>query len=206
MFELNKIRELYYNNFCKNINREDGKLIIYKNAVIDIHKTAKINLNGDFYINSNRFKGSTAESYLKMQENSTINIDGSFKLFYGATIQLFKNANLTLGKGYINSNSVIACCNNITIGDGAAIARGVYIYDGDHHLISDENENIINKPAPISIGKHVWIGVNATILKGVTIGEGSIIAAGAVVTNDVPPNCISAGIPAKVIKENINWR
>lgn len=206
MSKINKIKTLYYNNLHKNINRENGEFIIYKNAVMDIQKTAKINLKGDFHINSNRFKGSKAESYLKMQENSTLNIEGDFKLFYGATIQVFKDASLSLGKGYINSNSVIACCKDIRIGERATIARGVHIYDGDHHAIVDKYEKLLNQSAPIIIEKNVWICSNATILKGVVIGEGSIIAAGAVVTEDIPANCIAAGIPAKVIKKNINWR
>ena len=54
--------------------------------------------------------------------------------------------------------------------------------------------------APIVVGKDVWIGAHATILKGVTIGDGAIIAAGAVVTRDVPPNTIAAGVPARVVK------
>lgn len=61
------------------------------------------------------------------------------------------------------------------------------------------------KSKPISIGDHVWIGLNATILKGVTIGEGSVIAAGSVVVKDVPAHTLVGGIPAKVLKENIEW-
>ena len=60
--------------------------------------------------------------------------------------------------------------------------------------------------APIKIGNHVWIGQGATILKGVTIGNNSIIAAGAIVTKDIPANCIAAGVPARVIKEDVNWK
>ena len=60
--------------------------------------------------------------------------------------------------------------------------------------------------APIHIGNHVWIGTRATILKGVDIGEGAIIAAGAVVTHDVPPHSIVGGVPAKVIAENVKWK
>jgi acetyltransferase-like isoleucine patch superfamily enzyme len=196
----------FYNNLSKNIFRKNGKLKIFRNSVLDIHKSAKINLSEDFYINSDIFKKSKAECYLKLQENSTLNINGRFKLFYGSTIQIFRNATLTLGSGYINSDSVIACCNRITIGDGATIARNVYIYDGDHHSILDDDGNILNKSTPINIGKHVWIGVGAIILKGVNIGDGSIIGAGAVVNKDIPANSIAVGNPAKVIKENIRWK
>ena len=56
------------------------------------------------------------------------------------------------------------------------------------------------------IGNNVWIGTNVTVLKGVTIGDGAIIAAGSVVSEDVPANCMAAGIPAKVVKENIEWK
>ena len=60
--------------------------------------------------------------------------------------------------------------------------------------------------APIVIGDHVWIGVNATILKGVRIGSGAVIAAGAVVVRDVAPNSLVGGVPARVLKENVTWR
>lgn len=58
---------------------------------------------------------------------------------------------------------------------------------------------------PIKIGNHVWIGINATILKGVTIGDGAIIAAGAVVNKDVEENSLVGGVPAKILKKNIFW-
>lgn len=58
---------------------------------------------------------------------------------------------------------------------------------------------------PVEIGNNVWIGVGTTILKGVTIGDGAIIAAGSVVTKDIPARCLAAGVPAKVIKTDVEW-
>ena len=57
-------------------------------------------------------------------------------------------------------------------------------------------------PAPVKIGNGVWVGAHATILSGVTIGDNAVIAAGAVVTKDVPANAVAGGVPAKIIKQN----
>lgn len=59
--------------------------------------------------------------------------------------------------------------------------------------------------APIVIGDHVWIGMNVIVLKGVTIGEGAVVSAGSVVTKDVPPHSLVAGVPAKVVKTDVEW-
>ncbi len=206
MSDENKLRGFYFNRLCGNVTRENGRLVLYTNAVMDLHPTARINLRGDFFVNANRFEGSKAEAYVRMHENAVLNVNGSFQLYFGSTIQVFTDAYLSLGRGYLNSNSVIACAKDISIGDGAAIARGVYIYDADHHMLQDENGRVSNTPAPVRIGDHVWIGANATVLKGVKIGNGAVIAAGAVVTSDVPPNCLAAGVPARVIRKNVRWK
>jgi acetyltransferase-like isoleucine patch superfamily enzyme len=74
--------------------------------------------------------------------------------------------------------------------------------DDDLHAVL-ESRNIDNS---ITIGNHVWIGADVKILKGVKIGHGSIIATGSVVTKDVNDNTLVGGIPAKILKENINWK
>ena len=96
----------------------------------------------------------------------------------------------------------ITCGDTIEIGKGATIGRDVVIRSFDGHTIASESYRISE---PIKIGKHVWIGQGATILKGVTIGDGAIVAAGALVSKDVPAYSIVAGVPAKVIKENVKW-
>lgn len=92
----------------------------------------------------------------------------------------------------------------MTIGDGCVIAMGTVIRDndgGNHHLSTSGYVNA----KPVSIGNHVWIGENSMVLKGVTIGDGAVVAAASVVTKDVPPHCLVAGTPARVIRQDIDW-
>ncbi|MBT4265275.1 MAG: acyltransferase [Deltaproteobacteria bacterium] len=94
----------------------------------------------------------------------------------------------------------ITSASRIEIGNNCMLANGAFVTDADWHGIYDRLESIGNS-APVILKENVWIGDSATVCKGVTIGENSIIGAGAVVTTDIPANCIAAGNPAKVIRE-----
>ena len=73
--------------------------------------------------------------------------------------------------------------------------------DRDYHKINADSENT----SPVNIGNHCWIGCNSIVLKGVSIGDGAVVAAGSVVTKDVPPGALIGGNPAKIIRENVYW-
>lgn len=108
--------------------------------------------------------------------------------------------NVTIGK----TVWVQQCCTffdrgGITIGDNVFIAPKVNLITLNHVENPYQRSSTVAKP--IKIRDRVWIGTAATVMPGVTVGENSIIAAGAVVTKDVPPNCVVAGVPAKIIKE-----
>ena len=94
----------------------------------------------------------------------------------------------------------IMAAEKIEIGDACMIAHGAYISDADWHGIYDRAEPVGNTK-PIILKDNVWVGDSAIICKGVTIGENSIIGAGAVVTKNVPENCIYAGNPARLVKK-----
>lgn len=139
--------------------------------------------------------------YINYEKNAILEVD-RFIIYSGAIIQVREDAKLILGRGYINYNCLIDCHKRIKIGNGTYIAENVTIRDSDNHNIDEENY-IMTKE--ITIGNHVWIGSGATILKGVNIGDGAIVAAGAVVTHDVERNTLVAGVPARKIKSNVKW-
>lgn len=122
----------------------------------------------------------------------------------GARINLGKNAELKIGNYfYLNSYSIIDCHYKIVIGNRVMIGPLCYIGDFDHDIKVDltaKHHRMNKKYGEIIIKDNVWIGSGAKILKGVTIGENSVIAAGAVVTKDIPDNVVAAGVPAKVIR------
>ncbi|WP_246615029.1 sugar O-acetyltransferase [Agarivorans litoreus] len=111
---------------------------------------------------------------------------------------------------FINTNFTLVNSGKITIGDRVMIAPNVSLFSINHALdpelrktyINQQGEReVIDYPAPITIGNDVWIGGHAVVLAGVTVGNGSVIAAGAVVTKDVPAGVLVGGNPAKVIRE-----
>ena len=125
-------------------------------------------------------------------------IDEGFALFppfyadYGKNIKIGKCV-------FINSGCCFQDQGGIEIGDNTLIGQQVVIATLNHDFLPEMRGNMT--PAPVKIGKNVWIGAHATILPGITIGDGSIIAAGAVVTKDVPEKVVVAGVPARILKE-----
>ena len=124
-------------------------------------------------------------------------VDETFGLFPPFYTDCGKN--IHIGKNvFINMGCKFQDQGGIYIGDGALIGHNVVLATLNHAMSPEGRASMI--PAPIRIGKRVWIGANATVLPGVTIGDGAIVAAGAVVTKDVPENIVVAGVPAVPIR------
>lgn len=108
--------------------------------------------------------------------------------------------NMTIGSSvFINSGCCFQDQGGVTIGDGCQIGHQVVFATIDHSLDPGHRHDL--EMSPIVLGSNVWVGSHATILRGVTIGHDSVVAAGAVVTHDVPPRTVVAGVPAKPVKE-----
>lgn len=110
---------------------------------------------------------------------------------------------ISIENTFINRNCVICSMGNIKIQSGVTIGPNTCIYDHNH---AKESGNIEKKYdiGEVVIGKNVWIGANCVILKGVHIGDNSIIGAGSVVTKDVKSNCVALGSPATEVRRNSN--
>lgn len=122
-------------------------------------------------------------------------------------IVVCNNAKLTIGDYSGMSSTTLYCSLEICIGDYVNIGGGCVVTDDNHHSLDwrdreDRKKDVQTaKKAPVHIGNYVFIGSRCIILKGVTIGDRSIIQAGSVVTTNIPPDCIAGGNPCKVIKK-----
>ena len=196
-------RTFIINVFSKGKRKKGSRIFLFGKMYYSIRKSSKININNGFLaLNCFITRKDPFIGNLEMYENAEINVSDTFFIHSGCDIMVFKGAKLNLGSGYINRYCKIRCYNEITIGNGVAISENFTIWDSDAHQMINGSE----PTQPIVIGNNVWIGTNVTVLKGVKIGDGCIIAAGSLVTKDVPANCLAAGVPAKVIKENVEWK
>ena len=153
------------------------------------------NINGDFFCTSFFLKGKTINfksgSHLYIEKGAILSLKDEGKLIIGSYF-------------YINHYSIIDCNYNITIGNRVQIGPHCYITDFDHDLIVDLDRSFHRGDkvfGAVVIEDNVWIGAGVTILKGVTIGKNAVVAAGSVVTKNVAPNTVVAGVPARFKKE-----
>ncbi len=130
---------------------------------------------------------------------------GPATVFYGAatfTCHRGSRARITIGANcFLNAPLYLDATEPITIGNGVSIGHHVVIITTGHEIGPPESRAGVHYNAPVTIGDGTWIAANVTLLPGVTIGKGAVIAAGAVVTKDVPDNVLAGGVPARVLRE-----
>ncbi|WP_169304913.1 acyltransferase [Selenomonas sputigena] len=135
-----------------------------------------------------------------------IEFQGEVRLGHGTRISVGEKGTLVFSAGVdITAETAIVCQRKISFGEGTLISWDNLIMDTDfHHVI--KNDEIINPPAEIHIGKHVWIGCRCTILKGSVIADKTIVAAGSLIAKKFTRgNVIIGGISAKVLTDEVEW-
>lgn len=172
----------------------------YRNTYLKFAKTSTLKGNGKILLGVQWKDGRYFPSQMVVRDNGQIRVHGRFRINTNHNIWINENARLSLGSGFINNGLNLSCYSHIKIGNDVRISENVTIRDSDNHSFSNEDVT-----QPITIGNNVWIGIGVTILKGVHIGDGAMIAAGAVVNKDIPAHTLAAGVPAKIKKENIKY-
>ena len=174
---------------------------------IERHRTARLDIGGRLFLGTfepavGRIAAHAASTEIRLAEAAVMRCEGIVQLGPGVRVTVGRQARLVIGDGtYVTCDSVIIAATSVRIGAGCAISWGVQILDTNFHKPSGDPTGA----EPVEIGDRVWIASNVTILKGITIGSGSIVASGAVVTKDVPARSLAAGIPARIIRSDVDW-
>jgi acetyltransferase-like isoleucine patch superfamily enzyme len=140
-----------------------------------------------------------------VRNNGTLLIGNKVRLVSTlAPIELSVDAGATLDIGddvYINYGCSIGATQSIKIGAHSNIGGHVTILDNDFHRLEPERRQEVPPSAPVVLEENVWLGLRVIVLRGVTIGRDSVVGAGSVVSRDIPPRSLAAGVPAKVVRQ-----
>lgn len=177
-----------------------GRLLIDRQSNLILDTGSKIEIAGTLRINENKIISTPRVCLIRLDKEANLLTNGNTRIFYGGDIIIFERAKLEIGDSFINSDTKIRCHKHIKIGNGCAISHEVTIMDSNAHLLNGNRHT-----REVIIGNHVWIGTRATILNGVHIGDGAVIAAGSVVTSDIPEGSLAGGVPARVLRESVSW-
>ncbi len=201
----------YIDFFYFKIPALKGKffLSLYKFLYPNLTIGQKTKAWGKFYITM--YDPINSDGYIEIGDNFGIISEESrsgITFFCRCKLAVFKNGIIKIGNNVTLNGTVITSRKQIEIGDNTIIAPNVIIMDSDFHNQWPPEKrfelSLSTNDKEIKIGKNVWIGMNSVILKGVSIGDNSIIGAGSVVSKSIPKNVIAAGNPAKVVRSLIS--
>ena len=193
-FMIRKLKQLYYsfrNKFHKrtvlknkNIKIGANTILYYKSTVLNLSKDGKVNIGDNCLIGRSK-----TGYHAGMPFYTTILNDGA-------------HSDVCIGNNCRINGAYIHAKESIQIGDNCVIASGVNIIDSNGHETYSLDRTVgRDTPRSITIGKNVWIGLNATILKGTIIGDNCVVSAGSIVKGEFPCNSIITGNPAKIVKQ-----
>jgi acetyltransferase-like isoleucine patch superfamily enzyme len=208
-----------YNKFT-GFSETKKAIILNGNSKIGIHHKTLMNVkNSKIIVNNGSLKVGIDFGYFDggiydsksdrcriFMINSTLEIFGNVSLYPGVLIYGINAHIIIRNNTKINGGVEIVSLKKIDIGEDCLFAEGIIVRDNDGHKInSGKDDDAAGEAKEVKIGNHCWIGQRAMILKGVTLADNVIVGAGAVVAGNFPSGVAVAGIPAKIIKENVSW-
>lgn len=190
----------------------DFAVLAGPSARLHRHDTSHIELGGHLFLGFWPEKARHRRASVTLGSRPTylsVEREGRFVttgwVILGEGTQASVRGDLRIGEGtYVNADARFIVRESVAVGRECAIAWDVLVMDTDEHpLLID---GAIREPtAPVTIGDHVWIGARSAVLKGVTVGDGAVVAAQSVVTADVPARAVVAGSPARVVRTDVEW-
>jgi acetyltransferase-like isoleucine patch superfamily enzyme len=178
-----------------------SQLRVHPRTKVRMERSASFDIEGSLRLGFRSKIARYQPSIAIFGRDSRTTVSGDFSVFSDFSFVVEDGAELELGSGYFNTGAMILCTTKIKIGTSCLFGPQVVLRDDDGHYFENGPRS-----GPIAIGDNVWVGMRSTILKGATIGEGCVIAAGSVVTREIPPRCLAGGVPCRVIRQNITWR
>ena len=180
-----------------------GLVVVGRGSRIRAHRSARLILAPRSVVAIGIAHDRTVGAVLRMRPGSSLRIGGRVQIMRACHVEVGYDATLTIGADtFLNEGSSVMCCSSTSIGSGCAISWGVRILDTDIHTVG---AGAGSPHAPVRIGCDCWIGADSLVLKGTHLGDGTVVAAGAVVASDMPPRSMVAGVPARVVRENVSW-
>ena len=139
---------------------------------------------------------------VRLAQDTTVRLGDGVLLAHDVALHLRDHgAVIEVGAGtFVNHRTELVAHERVSLGRDCLLAWDVLVLDSDSHSVDGGA-----RTAPVTIGDRVWIGCRASVLKGVTIGDGAVVAAGSVVVHDVPARALVAGNPARVVRQDVTW-
>lgn len=214
LFSLNIVKTLYVNFYYFPFKTAyKCPVLVYRNVKLHKMEGGKIIINTPIQRGlltiGRRNIGTLDHKHVRSvwEVSGDIILDGKVSLGSGSRISVASDAVLRFGDNFsMTGNSSIVCQKDISFGNDCLLSWDILIMDSNFHQITNMQNDTINAPSPIRIGNHVWIGCRSTILKGVTIADNTVIAAGAIITKSLPATYTIYGGNNLKLKSNINWK
>ncbi len=179
-----------------------GLVLVGRRSRIHVARGARLKLSKKSLLTLGLAPLGSSGANIELRPHSTLQINGFVQLLRGSRIAVNWGAEVTVNDGtYLNEGALIDCDERITIGANCALSRNTAVMDTDSHRIIRPGAR---RSSPVVVGDRCWLGHGAVVLKGVTLKEGCVVAAGAIVTGSHEPAQLLIGIPARSVG-SVDW-